>query len=119
MSPTIVFDRNGEVFMVTGSPGGNSIIGYVTKTIFAVIDLDMTAQEAVALPNVIGRGPTVSVEMANATGEAWAKALTEAGFQIREATGERSGLNIIVVRPNRLEGGADPRREGVALEMAK
>jgi gamma-glutamyltranspeptidase/glutathione hydrolase len=119
MSPTIVFDRHGEVFMVTGSPGGNSIIGYVAKTILAVIDLNQTAQEAVALPNVIGRGPIVSIETANAAGGAWAKALTDAGFRIREVTGEISGLNIIVARENRFEGGADPRREGVALEAVK
>ena len=119
MSPTIVFDRLGEVFMVTGSPGGNSIIGYVAKTILAVIDLNKTAQEAVALPNVVGRGPIVSVETVNAAGDTWAKALTDAGFRIREVTGEISGLNIIVARENRFEGGADPRREGVALEVVK
>jgi gamma-glutamyltranspeptidase/glutathione hydrolase len=119
MSPTIVFDQNGDVFMVTGSPGGNSIIGYVAKTIFAVTELGKTAQEAAALPNVVARGPIVSVETADATGRAWAKALTEAGFRIREVAGENSGLNLIVVRPDRFEGGADPRREGVAIETVK
>jgi len=38
MSPTIVFDKSGDVFMVTGSPGGNSIVGYVSKTLAAVLD---------------------------------------------------------------------------------
>jgi gamma-glutamyltranspeptidase/glutathione hydrolase len=105
--------------MVTGSPGGNSIIGYVTKTIFAVTELDKTAQQAAALPNVVARGPIVSVETADATGKAWAKALTDAGFKIREVAGENSGLNIIVAREGKFEGGADPRREGVAIEAVK
>jgi gamma-glutamyltranspeptidase / glutathione hydrolase len=118
MSPTIVFDNDG-VFMVTGSPGGNSIVGYVSKTIFGVIDLGMTAQEASAAPNVVARGPIVSVETADAKGKAWAKILTDAGFKIREVAGENSGLNLIVVRKDRFDGGADPRREGVAVEMVK
>ena len=119
MSPTIVFDSKGDVFMVTGSPGGNSIVGYVAKSLVAVLDWGKTAQEASSLPNVVARGPVVSVETADATGKAWAKALTEAGFKIREVAGENSGLNLIVARPDRFEGGADPRREGVAIEIVK
>jgi gamma-glutamyltranspeptidase/glutathione hydrolase len=118
MSPTIVLDKDG-VFMVTGSPGGNSIIGYVTKTIFGVVDLGMTAQEASAAPNVVARGPIVSVETADAKGKGWAKILTEAGFKIREVAGENSGLNLIIARKDKFEGGADPRREGVAVEIVK
>jgi gamma-glutamyltranspeptidase/glutathione hydrolase len=119
MSPTIVFDKQGDVFMVTGSPGGNSIVGYVSKTLVAVLDWGKTAQEASSLPNIVARGPIVSVETADATGKAWAKILTDAGFKIREVAGENSGLNLIVARPDKFEGGADPRREGVAIEITK
>ncbi len=125
MSPTIVFDKNGDVFMVTGSPGGNSIVGYVAKTLVAVLDWGKTAQEASALPNIVARGPTVRVETSDATagpnptGKIWAKMLTDAGFKVQEVSGEVSGLNLIVARHDRLEGGADPRREGVAIETVK
>jgi gamma-glutamyltranspeptidase/glutathione hydrolase len=119
MSPTIVFDKAGEPFMITGSPGGNSIVGYVSKTLVGVLDWGMTAQEASAAPNIVARGPIVSVETANDTGKQWSAQLTAAGFKIREVAGENSGLNIIVVRPDRLEGGADPRREGVAVESVR
>jgi gamma-glutamyltranspeptidase/glutathione hydrolase len=119
MSPTIVFDQAGDPFMITGSPGGNSIIGYVSKTLVAVLDWGATAQQASSLPNVVARGPVVSVETADDTGKQWSKFLSDAGFRIREVAGENSGLNLIVVRPDRLEGGADPRREGVALEIVR
>jgi len=46
MSPTIV-SKDGELFMVTGSPGGRAIINTVLQTILNVIDHGMNAQEAV------------------------------------------------------------------------
>lgn len=38
--------------------------------------------------------------------------LTDAGYNVQEREGENSGLHTIVVHPDGLEGGADPRREG-------
>jgi gamma-glutamyltranspeptidase/glutathione hydrolase len=119
MSPTIVFDAQGDVLMVTGSPGGNSIIGYVAKSLLAVLDWGTTAQEAAALPNVIARGQVVSVETAGDTGKRWTGLLSGAGFQVREVSGENSGLNLIVARPTGFEGGADPRREGKAIPLRR
>jgi gamma-glutamyltranspeptidase/glutathione hydrolase len=117
MSPTIVLDREGDVFMVTGSPGGNSIVGYVAKTLVAVLDWGATAQEASSLPTIVARGPSVSVETANDKGKAWSKLLSDAGFNVREVSGENSGLNLVVARERAYEGGADPRREGVAIAI--
>ena len=111
MSPTIVFEDGGFRYAV-GSPGGNAIIGYVAKAIVGTLDWGLTPQQAVDLPNVVARGPVVSIETADETGKQWSKFLSDAGFRIREVAGENSGLNLIVVRPDRLEGGADPRREG-------
>lgn len=125
MSPTIVFDKSGDVFMVTGSPGGNSIVGYVAKTLVAVLDWGKTAQEASSLPNVVARGQVVRVETSdptagpNAIGKAWSKILADAGFKVQEVSGEVSGLNLIVARKDKWEGAADPRREGVAVEIVK
>lgn len=117
MSPTIIFDKDGELLMVTGSPGGNSIVAYVSKTILGVLEWDMTAQEAVALPNVIARGKEVGVEVDVEKGQEWADTLSAMGYVVEERTGENSGLHVIVVREDGLEGGADPRREGVALPL--
>ena len=117
MSPTLVFDKGGDLFMVTGSPGGNSIVAYVAKTLVGVLEWNKTAQEAAALPNIIARGDTVAVEVDVAGGPETAEALREMGYTVEERTGENSGLHLIVVRERGLEGGADPRREGVATPI--
>jgi gamma-glutamyltranspeptidase/glutathione hydrolase len=117
MSPTLVFDKGGDLFMVTGSPGGNSIVAYVAKTLVGVLEWNKTAQEAAALPNIIARGDTVAVEVDVAGGPEAAEALREMGYAVEERTGENSGLHLIVVRERGLEGGADPRREGVATPI--
>ncbi len=117
MSPTVVFDADGEVAMVTGSPGGNSIVAYVSKTLVGVLEWGLTAQEAANLPNVVARGETVRVEIDMPGGQAWADSLKAAGYTVQEVEGENSGLHLIVVREDGLEGGADPRREGVARSL--
>jgi len=113
MSPTMVFDDNDELLMVTGSPGGNSIPAYVAKSILGVFDWNLSAQDAVDFPNIIARGEKVRVEVAEARGQAIATDLSNRGYIVEEREGENSGLHIIVVRPDGLDGAADKRREGV------
>lgn len=112
MAPTIVF-RDGQFLLATGSPGGSSIIGYVLKSLVAMLDWGMDPQSAVALPNVVARG-TPSLE-ANFD-PAIRAGLAGLGQQISEArAGEGSGLHAIMLMPDgTLAGGADPRREGLA-----
>jgi gamma-glutamyltranspeptidase/glutathione hydrolase len=114
MSPTLVFDQDGDLFMVTGSPGGNSIIAYVAKTLVGVLERGLTAQQSIDLPNIIARGDTIGVEIDVDEGPEAAEALRNMGYNVEERTGENSGLHVIVVRGEGLEGGADRRREGVA-----
>ncbi len=116
MSPSLVFDAKGDLFMVTGSPGGNSIISYVAKTLSAVLLWDMDAQTAVNLPNVVARGPIVRVESAYG-GTEIAALLKAKGFTVEETEGENSGLHVIIARQAAFEGGADPRREGKAVSV--
>jgi gamma-glutamyltranspeptidase/glutathione hydrolase len=49
MTPTIL-TKDGELFMVTGSPGGRTIINTVLLTILNVVEFGMNAQEAVDAP---------------------------------------------------------------------
>ncbi len=113
MSPTMVFDQDGGLLMVTGSPGGNSIPAYVSKTIIGVLDWGMSAQDAVDFPNIVARGEMVRVEVGVELGQAIATDLAERGYKVQEREGENSGLHVIVVRPDELDGAADKRREGI------
>ncbi len=117
MSPSLVFDENGDLAMVTGSPGGNSIIAYVAKTLVGVLDWGFSAQEAVDFPNIIARGETVGVETSRGTmGAEIGQMLQAEGYKVVERSGENSGLHVIIIHEDgTLEGAADPRREGVAL----
>jgi gamma-glutamyltranspeptidase/glutathione hydrolase len=114
MAPTIVFGPDGKVEAVLGSPGGSRIIPYVVKSLVALIDWKMDAQAAAALMNFGSRGGPVEVEIDRPESLWHALRLTAYGHAIN-ADLLTSGTHIIVRRPDgTLEGGADPRREGVA-----
>ncbi|MEM9583807.1 MAG: gamma-glutamyltransferase [Pseudomonadota bacterium] len=112
MAPTIVL-KDGKPTLVVGSPGGSRIIGYVAKTIIAHLDWDMNIQQAIDLPHLVNRFGTYDVE-AGTKAETLVEPLTVLGFEAapRALT---SGLHAIAITPNGLSGGADPRREGIAL----
>ena len=111
MAPTIVL-KDGRPVFVVGSPGGSRIIGYVAKTIIAHLDWKMDAQQAVDLPHLVNRFGPYDVEAGSAA-QALVPALEAMGYEV-VARDLVSGLHAIAVG-ERLEGGADPRREGVAL----
>jgi gamma-glutamyltranspeptidase / glutathione hydrolase len=117
MSPTMVFDANGDLLMVTGSPGGNSIPAYVAKSILGVLDWGLDAQGAADFPNIIARGQKVRVEIAEPEGKVIADDLAARGYVVQEREGENSGLHLIVVNPEGLDGAADKRREGIVLRL--
>ena len=117
MSPTMIFSANGDLRMVTGSPGGNSIPAYVAKSIVGVLDWKLTAQQAVDHPNLIARGEKVRVEVNVEGGQAIADDLKARGYDVQERDGENSGLHVIVVTPAGLDGAADKRREGTVRSI--
>ena len=109
MSPTIV-TKDGALFMVTGTPGGRTIINTVLQTIINVIDHGMNAQEA----NDAGRlhhqwlPDVVSYEPGAIPPDA-ARKLRAMGHTLRER-GSIGAAQIIVVDGGWLEAGADDRR---------
>lgn len=116
MTPTLVFDADGGLVMATGSPGGNSIIAYTTKSILGMLDMGLSVADAVALPNVVPRGLPVRVE-ADVASEEFVEGLRARGYPVDDSQGENSGLHPIRVTTEGLEGAADPRREGVATRV--
>jgi gamma-glutamyltranspeptidase/glutathione hydrolase len=118
MSPTIVLNADNDLFLVTGSPGGNSIPAYTAKTLVGIVDWQLSVQEAINYPNIIARGQTVRVEVGVEPGPALSDALSEYGYQVQESQGEISGLHVILLGENGLEGAADPRRLGTVMTTA-
>lgn len=112
MSPTMIFDANGQLKMVTGSPGGNSIPAYVGKTILGVLAWGLSPQAAVDFPNIVARGAKVRVETGVEPGPKIAAELKDAGYEVQEREGENSGISLIYVDEEGLVGAADKRREG-------
>ena len=113
MDPTMVFEDGGGLRYVLGSPGGPAIILFNVKAIVALIDWRLDAAQASALVNFGSTNDAVLLE----PGSAWnplAVSLAERGHDVRRVS-LTSGQHIVAVTPDGLEGGADPRREGVAL----
>jgi gamma-glutamyltranspeptidase/glutathione hydrolase len=110
MSPTIVYGPDGRVRLAVGAAGGSTIIAQVAKAIIAVIDWDLSARDAIALPQIIGIGDRVTIERGT-------------GLEAMMPALQALGQTIVVVDPgykaNAIErvngrwvGAADPRSEG-------
>jgi len=119
MAPTLVFERSsGEFVAAVGSPGGSQIIGYVTKTLVGLMDWDLDVQQAISLPNFGSRNGPTEVEKGQVS-SALIDGLKVRGHDVREIDMASGLQGIVRVRlpGGRMgwSGGADPRREGVAL----
>ena len=133
MAPTLVFrtasdGTRGEFRLATGSPGGSTIIQYLAKTLVGFVDWGLDAQQATSMvafgaansanTNVGGEHPNVDTGNGG-NNDALITGLRALGHTVNTAA-QSSGIGTIVRRSNPqgyyyLEGGADPRREGVVL----
>lgn len=114
MTPTIVA-KDGKLFMVTGTPGGSTIITSVFQSIINVIDYGMGMQESVAAPRVHHQWKPnlVFYEEGAFSPEALSK-LGEMGHSMQKRGGIGRLDAILVLPDGRLEGGADPRGDDSA-----
>lgn len=115
MTPTIV-EKEGQLHMVVGTPGGSTIITSVYQTVLNVVEFNMTMQEAINAGRFHHqwKPDSISVEQ-NALSEETIEDLKEKGHAIKKR-GAIGRVDAILVRPNgKLEGGADPRGDDAAL----
>ena len=134
MAPTIVFNKaadgsRGDFLMATGSPGGAAIIQFVVKTVVSAVDWKLDAQQATSMVNfgainspttgVGGEHPAIDVSNSGLNDPLLA-GLRSLGHTVSFAA-QSSGVGTIIktlpaggATPV-LVGGADPRREGIAL----
>ena len=112
MSPTIVM-KNGQPYLLTGSPGGSRIINYVTQSVIAMLDWGMSPQSALNMGHIVNRNGKTDLEAGTQAAELQAS-LEALGHEVN-IRALNSGLHAIMLKHGKLLGAADPRREGVAL----
>ncbi|MEO8298360.1 MAG: gamma-glutamyltransferase family protein [Burkholderiales bacterium] len=118
MAPTLVFDAQGRLVASLGAPGGPAIIHYVAKTLWRLYAINEPLAEAIAAPNIgplSGRAGTPVWVERGAWDDHTLAALRALGHPLM-LEDMPSGVQALVRdSQGRWQGGADPRREGVAL----
>jgi len=118
MTPAILLTRDGRFAGAFGSAGGNAIIAYVAKNMVASIDWNEPMPRALAEPNLVARGPNHQGEVTRFS-VAVLDGLRQRGIDLKPGQGEDSGVTAVLIRDGRIDGGADPRREGVVLTLPR
>ena len=115
MSPTVVYDREGEPFLAVGAAGGTTIPIQTARAIIGVIDFGLSLEDALALPMVMGFGDRVIVEKDSwleDAGDQW-QALGHANVS---ATDFLFRTNGALRTPDGWVAAYDPRLDGLAYE---
>ena len=116
MSPTLVFDSEGELRIILGSPGGSQIICYVAASLVRVIDLNIRLENITEQPNICNRGFKSDIE-SGTIGDILTKELENKGHKINRKN-MTSGIHMIYKdNVKKLYGVADQRREGTAYGL--
>ncbi len=116
MSPTIVF-RDDQPYVVVGAPGGTFITMGVLQTILNVVDFGMTMAEAVSAPRFSANSDVIDV--ANRIPRFVTDELERMGYAVARSPYSYAfaGVHGIKIDNGRWSGGADPGRDGMALEV--
>jgi gamma-glutamyltranspeptidase/glutathione hydrolase len=117
MTPTIVVDEAGEVTLVTGSPGGSTIITTVAQMVSNVVDFGMEIAAATAAPRLHHQHlPDVLRYEHDGLGDGVVEALRAMGHEVDERPGYQGDTQTLTILPDgTLAGVADPRRGGAAV----
>jgi gamma-glutamyltranspeptidase/glutathione hydrolase len=118
MTPAILLTPDGKFAGAFGSAGGNAIIAYVAKNMVASIDWNEPMPKALAEPNLVARGPNFQGEVTVFPPQIL-EGLRQRGIDLKPGQGEDSGVTAVLIRDGRIDGGADPRREGVVLSLPR
>jgi len=112
MSPTMVF-RNGELELVTGSPGGSRIITTVLQVISNVVDHNMNVAEASEAARVHHQLYPDELRIERGISPDTVKLLEQKGHVVREHRTMGSTQSIMRVK-SEFHGAADTRQMGTA-----
>ena len=115
MTPTIV-EKEGDLYMTLGTPGGSTIITSVVQTILNVHEFEMTMNEAVNSPRFHHQWKPDSIRIEiDYFDKKVKKQLINSGYKLNDkgAIGRVDG--ILVRKDKMLEGGADKRGDDTAI----
>ena len=115
MTPSIVLDRSGKLFMVVGTPGGPTIITSVFQVIVNVVDFKMSLADAVGAPRIHHQAlPDIIGYERNGLLPAVVDSLKAMGHEVRMRGGYSGDIAAIQRVGNQWVGVPDPRRGGGA-----
>ena len=117
MTPTIL-EKDGQLWMVVGTPGGSTIITAVAQTILNVYEHDMSMQQAVNAPRIHHQGvPDILIFEPNTISDEVVELLKSKGYNINQGQTRIIGKVDAIrrLKDGRLEGGADPRGDDKAV----
>ena len=109
-APTLVFNPQGELFMVLGSPGGGRIPNIIAQVISNVIDHDMSYAAAVMAPRINQR-LAGNLELENGFSPDTIKLLKEKGHNVKRSM-TMGSVQAIFIKDHIIFGVADTRRPG-------
>ena len=116
MTPSIVLDRDGQLFLVVGTPGGPTIITTVAQVILDVLDQKMTLAEAVAAPRIHHQAlPDIIRYERGGLSESTVTALRGMGHHVEMRRGTSGIVAAIQRTPAGWVGVPDPRYAGGAV----
>nr|WP_297460273.1 gamma-glutamyltransferase [uncultured Halomonas sp.] len=108
MTPTIV-KKDGENFLITGSPGGSRIITTTLQILLNVIDHDMNIQTAVSVPRIHHQWLPDEIRIEQGISPDTIALLEAMGHTVSQQDAMGAAQSI-VIRDDMFYGGADPRR---------
>jgi gamma-glutamyltranspeptidase / glutathione hydrolase len=121
MTPTIVLDPQGRLLMVTGTPGGSTIITAVAQQVVNVVDFRMDVATATAAPRLHHQHLPDTLRFERGGLEpATVERLRAMGHAVAERSGYQGDVQSIVVLPGGyLSSVGDPRRGGAAVGVGE
>lgn len=117
MTPSIVLD-DGQVKMVTGSPGGTTIITSVYQSILNALVFNMSAEDVVNSPRFHHQlHPVNQIRHHQGMSQTVLSSLQEMGYELRE--GNFGDLHVIIRTPDGLNAASEARGRGNAQVAAQ
>ena len=116
MAPSIIF-KDGKPMLVLGAPGGTYITMGILQVILNVVEFGMSALEAVSAPRFCATSDTI--QLTNRILRSTEAKLAGRGYPVRRwpVNYHFAGVHAIRIVDGKLDGGADPGRDGMALAV--